>query len=737
MTKVAEVKRSQCYLSHANCGVLLTIKEGRVVKIKGDPDHPTNRGKLCERALNAIEWHYHPDRLNFPLKRAGQRGEGLWQRISWDQAVDEIAAKLKDIRAMYGPEALAHASGTGRTNSWDMVRFFNLFGSPNRFGAFNICRCPAFVIECATYGWMADAAPMDKTQCIVIWGKHPTQAGDFPIWWHLAPVLKKGPKLVVVDPRLTPEAKRADIWLQIRPGTDAALALGWLHVIIKEGLYDGEFVDRWTVGFPQLKQRVKEYTPEKVAAITWIAKEKIIESARMYARSKPAALYWGFATDGIGRNMSQANRAKAILKAITGNLDVEGGSQMASPVPFVADGEMALAEQLSPEQKAKQLGSERFRLQSWQGYELLCEAMKNYYGKQYPFAGGITGAHAPTVIRAMLTGKPYPVVALISHASNPLLNLNNSRLVYQALKRLELLVVHDYFLTPTAMLADYALPAADWMERPGMMAGGGMMDSFSYKERAIGPEFERKSDYDFFRGLGVRLGQEKFWPKTEEEVCGQRVAPMGLSYQDLREKRFYRPPQKYKKYEEPDPKTGQPRGFATPSGMVEIHSSILEKLGYDPLPFYEEPAESPISTPEVAEEYPLILTTGARFMPFYHTEHRQVATLRKKHPDPLVQIHPETARALGVAEGDWVWIATRRGKCRQRARLTDAVHPQVVSAQHGWWFPEMPAEEPWLGGWFMSNINVCTDDDPESCDPVNGAWSVKACLCKVYKAPWA
>lgn len=727
-------KKSQCYLSHANCGVVLTVEEGKVVKLKGDPDHPVNKGKICTRAKHAIEWHYHPERLNYPLKRLAGRGENRWQRVSWDQALDDIAQRLKEIKNRYGPEALAHASGTGRTNGWDMARFFNIFGSPNRFGPFNICRCPSFVIESATFGWVADAVPTAKTECIVLWGRQPSQSGDFPIWWKLSEALKGKGKFIVVDPRKTREAKKADLWLPLRPGTDGALALGWLNVIINEGLYDKEFVDKWTVGFDQLKERVQKYPPEKVAEITWLPKEDIIQSARLFATSKPACLYWGFATDGIGRNMSQAIRAKAILKAITGNLDVEGGNLLADPVPFVPDGEMELNKHLDPKQKEKQLGADRFRLQSWHGFELVNQAMKGYYGRECAFGEKITGAHAPTVIRAMLTGEPYPVKALIAHAANPLLNLNNSKLVYQALKGLKLLVVLDYFMTPTAMLADYALPAADWMERPGMLAGSGMMDRFTYKETALGPEAERKTDYDFWRGLGVRLGQEQFWPETEEQASAQRVAPMGWSYQELKEKRFYTPKERYKRYEEMDPAgRGRPRGFATYSGKVEICSSVFEKLGYDPLPDYEEPGESPISTPELAKEYPFVLTTGARFMPYYHTEFRQVETMRRQHPDPIVEIHPETAKSLGIASGDWVWIETRFGKCRQRASLSEGIHPKVVSAQHGWWFPELPAEEPWLGGWFMSNINVCTGDEDSLCDPATGAWPVKTGLCKIYK----
>ena len=295
-------------------------------------------------------------------------------------------------------------------------------------------------------------------------------------------------------------------------------------------------------------------------------------------------------------------------------------------------------------------------------------------------------------------------------------------------------VVHDFWLTPSAEIADYVLPCASWLERPGIF---NFWDSASFvyvAEEVVSPkadgQYDRRTDYDLWRGLGIRLGQEEFWPWLSlKEVLTYRLEPFGFgSFREFMEKTggIIRPPKEEKKYEK--------IGFGTPTGKVELYSTILEKLGYDPLPKYYEPLESPISTPELAEEYPLILTTGIRHQPFYHSEHRQIDSLRKQHPYPIVQINPETAVKLGIEDGDWVWIETPRGRIRQRCQYFDGIDLRVVAAQHGWWFPELPGEEPWLRGVWESNINVVTDDDPEHCNPISGGWPLRALLCKVYKA---
>jgi len=722
------VTRGWCGPCHTRCGLLVHFEGDKAVRVQGDPKHPVNRGATCSRGQLILEHLYHPDRVNFPLKRVGEKGEGKWQRISWDQALDEIASKISDMKTVSGAEALSFCGGTYRTYMWASKRFFNLFGSPNLTGPGAICHCPSFAVESATYGTMAHS-DLRNAACIVIWGHTPSESVPIPEWQQLVTAKKRGIKLVVVDPRFTKTAQMADLWLQIRPGTDAALMLGWLKIIVDEQLYDKEFVENWTVGFDRLKECIAPYTPEKVSEITWIPRDKIVEGAQMYATTKPAALTWGLGCDKQGVNLSHVARARSILRAITGNLDVTGGDLIGLSGPLgnvVSDVEMELNEMLSPDQRRKQLGADKYKLFTYPGWERTSEAagkMPPTYMKP-PTAGMTAQANPRAIWQAVIEGKPYSVKGMIVLAGNPLMSLTGTKLVYSALKHLELLVVMDYYMTPTAELADYVLPAASTLERSDIATTGPRVFACP---KAMEPLYERRNDYEFWRELGVRLGQREYWPwKTAEEVCDYRLKPLGITFEELVKKYEIFAPHEDRAYEK--------YGFGTPSGKVEIYSTILEELGYDPLPNYIEPPETPISAPNTAKDYPLIMNTGGRFMPMYHSELRQIRSAREVNPDPIIDIHPQTARALGIANGEWVWVETRRGKIKQRARLTEDVDARMVHLQHGWWFPEMPGEDPGLHGLWESNANVLCTDDPEFCSKEIGAWPATAILCKVYSA---
>jgi anaerobic selenocysteine-containing dehydrogenase len=464
----------------------------------------------------------------------------------------------------------------------------------------------------------------------------------------------------------------------------------------------------------------------------------------MYATNKPATFaMFGVAADHFGLNSIRVEQARVCLRGITGNLAVDGGDTPLGPGPIIngkmgiRDSMLQLEEKCSVEQRRKQLGADRFKLMTWPAYEIKSKLYKERYGIPLNMSGHDFLCHEPLIWRAILTGKPYPIRAMLTWTSNPLLNAANTKLIYQALKspKLDLHVVLEHFMTPTALLADYVLPVASKFEKPMCSTREDFLPVFLCGERAIKPMGERRSDYDFFRELAMRLGFGEYFPwKSEEELSDYRLEPLGMTLKVAATERYIIDSSEPWTYETINSKTGEPTGFATPSGKIELYSNVLQQLGYDPLPFYEEPPESPIRTPEIAKDYPLILTTGGRSRPLFHSEDRQLGMgMREQHPYPLMDIHPDTAQKLGIADGDWAYIETRRGVIKQRARLTTGIHPKVVNVESHWWFPEQPAEEPWLHGVWQSNANVLTLDDPEACDPLTGGWALGALMCKVYK----
>ena len=739
-----EVKRALCFGCWLQGGVQATVQDGKVVKLKGEPGHPVNRGWICERSKAFIEHLYHEERINYPLKSVGERGEGKWERISWEQALDEVAKKFEQIKKEYGAEAVASTGGTGRGFSQIFkARFMNLFGSPNNANAGQWCSVVSRHIDAAIYGAGASRSVRPPCKCAVIWGGNPAESLACT-YSKLLEAKDNGTRFIVIDPKYSETAADlADQWLQLRPGTDAALALGWLNVIIEERLYDNDFVERWCYGFDDLKERVKQYPPERVAEITWIPEEKIVQSARLYATSKPASIIWGVKSDMQGINVTSITHAKCILRAITGNLDVIGGDMLSGPSEKANYGPVfEYMDMLPQQQRKKQLGADSHKLWCWPGYELVHKVAKPYwYGKGLS-SGFVPGCHEPDVWTAILTGKPYQVKGLITGACNPLVAYPNSKRIYKALKNpdLEISVVAEQWMTPTAMLADYVFPITNWLEHPQMYTQTfqGHGNVVSLGERIVEPLYERRPDYYLYQGLGLRLGQGKYWRDTLDEEWDWCIEPllgelkMHSAQEFAKKKRWWIPPTVEKRYETTDPKTGKSKGFATPTGKVELYSTILEKLGYDPLPFYEEPPETPLSDPKLSRRYPYILMTGSRFRPMHHSEHRQIRSLRQLYPYPTVEINPDTARKLGIGEGNWVVIETKRGKIKQKAKLTSKIHPRMIEVQHGWWFPEEIAEDPILYRVFESNANVLTPDDDRYCDPPTGAVNFVPLLCRVY-----
>jgi anaerobic selenocysteine-containing dehydrogenase len=626
--------------------MLVHVKNGHAIKLEIDPNAPMARDKLCWQSEAGLERLYHPDRLRFPLKRTGERGEGKWQRITWEEALGTIAEKFKAFKDKNGAESVALVKGYYERRCDLVSRLGNAFGTPNIVGIDNTCYIPSASGRLMTYGFDGRPDLSGLPDCVLCWGSGAN------------PPVKDGAKLIVVNSIRTEAAKRADIWLQPKPATDLALALGMLNVIITEKLYDKAFVDEWTTGFSKLEKHVQAYPPDKISEITWIEAEKVVAAARLFAGSRYACLMNGNASEDT-YNSTQFARAVSMIQAICGLLDIPGGTIQL----------------------------------------------------QY-------------LVKSILEGTPYEVQAALVVGCNPVMTWCNSRRVYDAFKKLNFLAVADLVITPTASLADIILPSASSLEADAVLVKGlGMGDTCLQAQQKVVQIEECRSDLEIVISLAeaMALG-EYFWTDLHSYLDAY-LEKVGITFEELRRRdRIISSGISYRKYLE--------KGFNTPSGKVEIYSSLCEEWGYEPLPVYHEPRETPCSAPELAETYPLILTS-AHDKVYVHSQDRNLETLRKRNPQPLVLIHPDTADKIGISEGDQVNIENKRGRITQTATLSEAVDPRVICVAYGWWFPENGASGQY--GWDGANINILTDDSPPY-SPEIGSPSMRGFLCRVYKA---
>jgi anaerobic selenocysteine-containing dehydrogenase len=694
----ARVVRTGCLLCHAGCGLLVHLENGEIVKIIGDPESPVNRGKICVKAAASLEQVNHPDRLKYPLRRVGERGAGQWERISWDEALDAATEAFTRMKATYGPESVVFMRGSfkGGYEGGYLTRFANAFGTPNVSSMASVCWTPRVYGSVMTLGF--DPVPDYEypPACVVVWGSNmrETRIGE---GLDTLKVVRKGAKLIVIDPRKLHFSRRANIWLQVRPGSDLALALGLIHVIITEDLYDRDFVKKWTIGFAELEKHVEQYSPELVEKITWVPASLVRDAARLYAMSKPAILQPGNGLDHTGNNFQTA-RALAILRAITGNIGVPGGELSWSQPPIVGmrTPEFDLRDRIPKEVRDR-------RLNAGSGFLPI-----SFY------------ALPQSIIKAIAQGDPYRIHAAYILGGNMLLTYSNAKEVYKALKQINFLAVADMFMTPTAAMADIVFPVSSFLETDDVLAP----DCFPVVQvqQKVAQIGECRPDYEIFAGLARKMGMgELFW-ESQEECLDYIMKPAGITFEEFRKIGMLVGKREYRKHEK--------NGFSTPSKKIELYSETLKGWGFDPLPTYREIQETPLSEPELAREYPLVLTSW-KTEEFRHSGQRQIESLRKRHPEPVVFIHPDTATELGIGDGDVVYIETRRGRIQQKALLTTDVDPRVVGVDYGWWFPERGAEA--MDSWAEANLNILTDDAPPWGIEM-GTPSLRGFVCKVYKA---
>ena len=715
--------------AHSQCAMRIKVKENRVVDVCGVPEDPESQGELTVRDRHIKDFLYAPDRLRYPLIRKGERGEGKWQRISWDEALSTIADKFREIKRRHGAEAISFHHGhyhSGDILGTYLPRLANLIGTPNVSNPSHVCHLPRVMLQYNLDFGMVVPPDVTHTKCIILWGGNP-KATNKPQEIAIKKARERGAKLIVIDPRKIDYALAADIHAQLRPGTDGALALGMLHVIIAEKLYDKYFVKKWTVGFDELKEHVRDYPPKRVAEITWVPEEKIKEMARMYAKTKPACISPRNALDQH-TNASVGIRAINALMAITGNIDVKGGNVIAVPISMGTE-DLKAYDRLPEEVAEKKIGADK--------------CLYSKVSKTWP------SALTPLIWETINEGEPYLIKAMLVMAANPALTCANTNVVVKALKKLDFLVVADFFMTPTAELADIVLPASTFLETTRFVTydthadhGWNCTSRIALSPKVVEPLWDSWPDWKILCELGRRMGYADDFPwETEEEAIDHVLKPLGLTCEELREnpqgfvvavppllfKKFKRVvagmllpvlrmtklksyPDMYKKYE------SLLKGFLTPSKKVELYSQRLKDMGYDPLPVYREPAESPVSKPELTAKFPLILIAGSKLAPYTHSMMRNIPRLHEKFPRNLLEINPETAAKLGLESGDMAKITTQRGSIRCATEVTNRIDPRVVHLYHG--FKD-------------SNCNVLTDH--KAFDPITGSTGLKSLLCGVSK----
>jgi len=672
-----------CEMCINECGIKVHVENDKIVKIEGLIEHPS-KGSLCVKAHQIPDWVYHKDRLKYPLKKEN----GSWKRISWDEALDTITFKLKELKEKHGATSLAVIAGDPvcmqEKLGWDMIwRFCDVYGCPSRFYPGDLCGSSRFRAHLITVGKVL-RADLEKSKCIIVWAADP-QRSMLHYANRINEALRNGAKLIVIDPRRTGFAKKADIFVQPRPGTDGALALALINTIISEGLYDKEFVEKWTVGFDKLEQHVKQYTAEWAERITGVAAEDIKKIARMYATTKPGSLAAGMKLQQCPSGFHNS-RSLMILEALTGNIDVPGGGVRVS-----------FGVRQRPSRLFDKFGD-----------------MKLTGAKEYPLLHEVAGRMLGEGVMTnwgdlILEGKPYLVKMMFIIAANPVITWPNTPKVKQALDKLDFLVVMDVFMTATAEMADTVLPACTFLEKYSLPD---ISQAAMLRRPVIPPLEESWPDCKFWLELAKRMGYEEYFPwKDDVEVLDYYLEPSGVTVKQLRDESptgMFPVTKEYYEYKK--------KGFRTSSGKVELYCEELKTLGYDPLPVYLEPAESPVSTPELASEYPLVLITGVREAEFWHSQYRNLPKLHSKKPEPLADIHPDTARKYGISDGDMIIVETKIGSIDIKAKVTTDIMPNVVNVPHAW---------PQASG------NMLTNDKPV--DPVLGYPAFTGLLCRIRK----
>ena len=780
-----------CPLCVARCGAKATIRDGAFVAMEPDPAHPTGQA-LCVKGKAAPEIVAHPERLLHPLKRTTPKGAENpgWQRITWDEALDTVAARLLALSRDHGPESVVFSTSSPSTSAvsdaldW-VMRLRRAYGSPNQCVYMELCGWGRYLAPVYTYGAAVPGAylpDLDHAGCILYWGYNPSVARLTHATSTVA-ALGRGARLIVVDPRRVGLATRADHWLRVRPGTDAALALAITHVMVENGWFDGDFVRRWTNG-PLLVRadtgrllRADELSPPGNPA-HYVAWDEVDDRPVVFdpARGRHAVDEERLALFGA-REIGTPNGPLACRPAF--DLVAESCRRME---PAVAEGITGIPA-ADIEATARTLWEARpVAFYAWSGLEQhgnatqTVRAVNQLYALTGSFdalGGNVLFPSVPTnpidgaellatgqrdkavgvaqrplgparfefvtgedVFTAALEGSPYRVRGLVNFGANLVMAHGDSARARDALQALDFFVHADLFMNPTAEQADLVLPVTSAFEAEGLRVGFEISEAaqslVQLRRPVASPRGEARSDTQIVFALATRLGLgEHFWDGDIDAAWRHQLAPSGVTLDQLRaDPAGVRVPltTRHRKFAELDGDV--PRGFRTPSRKIELFSEVLAEHGYPPLPEFDEPSISPRSRPELAERYPLVLTC-AKSLRFCETQHRNIASLRAPVPDPQVELHPAAAEARGIGAGDWVRLETPHGSIRARARLNASLDPAVVVGQHGWWQActelGLPGYPPF--GPNSANLNLVLRQQPS--DPISGSSPLRASVCNV------
>ena len=698
---------STCWECSTTCGGLLDVRNDRVVDIRPNRNHPGSRGAFCAKGIRALpHWTYGERRVLHPLKRSGARGDGNWQQLSFDAAMDEVAEKLLRVHQRDGPLAIAGAvSGAFFSRGAIMALLMRALGSPNWMINQDLCGGCRGVSDKVTGLGITGSEDIDHARVALVVGRN-AYAAD-PVQWRALNAMKsRGGRLVVIDPNATPASKRADIWLRPRPGTDAAIALAMIHVMVSEKRYDAQFVNDHCIGFDQLEARANRYPPSVAAELTGVSAQDIVRAARCYADG-PSVFISGHGIDAFSAGF-QTFRAFHCLVAISGNVERTGGN----------------LRNCKPQGMLNYLDvihHPRFQLPA-QTAQLTLGA------QQYPLWAGPSGwqtaCHNPTVIDAVLTSKPYPVRALYISGVNIAVTYPNPRRTIEALRSVDALVVAAHDINPTSAWADIVLPKTTTLEEEEVQIQP-RAPCVSYTQPAHPPLGEARCDVEIASALLDRLSphidiNRDLLPWHSQREFNRFL--LGESDIDLETLAT----QGYASFERPPPNTT----FNTPSGKIELYSAHLASLGHDPLPDFVPPAAGLVED-SVKDQYPLLLLTGERDKNYHHSRFRDQHWLREQTPHPVLRVHPATLVTLGITDGEWVEITTMNGPGTFQAVVesTDRVPPEVVATGMGWWYPE--AQAPWFG-LFEVNVNAALSYGGPY-DPVVGSPDSRGLRCRIER----